>query len=163
MFERSRFLQRYWIWIVISVILAVATLWSLYIWLDFTVIQTMYKVKAGLNWFAITFYYGYTFLFAALLALLTVNPFPGRSDLYEAVDAFRQRLGTIFGVSWVTIGYDVSQQTFATLPTPIVVFSRLGVDYLRVALFGGVGAEWMASGDECRAYLKLYAAQWEPE
>ena len=80
-----------------------------------------------------------------------------------AVDAFRQRLGTIFGVSWVTIGYDVSQQTFATLPTPIVVFSRLGVDYLRVALFGGVGAEWMASGDECRAYLKLYAAQWEPE
>ena len=90
MFERPRFLQRYWIWIALSVIMVVATLLSLYFWLDFKVIQTMYLAKAGLNWFAITFYYGYTFLFAALIALLTVNPFPGRSDLYESVDAFRQ-------------------------------------------------------------------------
>ncbi|MCD6263874.1 hypothetical protein J7L60_05660 [Candidatus Bathyarchaeota archaeon] len=90
MFERPRFLERYWVWIVVSIIIAIAVLSSLYVWLEFTVLQSMYLKKAGLNWFAITFYHGYVFIFAALIALLTVNPLPGRSDLYEAYNAFRQ-------------------------------------------------------------------------
>ena len=42
----------------------------------------------------------------------------------------------------------------------MVTFSRGGIDYLRVALFGGQGASWMESGNECRGYLRLHMADW---
>lgn len=95
----------------------------------------------------------------------------GQAAIFEAlfnedsltVDAFKQRLGAIFGVDPATIDYAAASQTFAVLPTPIVTFSRNATSHLRVALFGGVGAEWMQSGDECRAYLALYQEQWELE
>ena len=90
MLERPSFLQRNWIWIVVAIISAAVILWSMYMWLDFIIIQTMYTAKASLNWFQISFYYNYTFIFAALLALLTVNPLWGRSDLYEAFNGFQQ-------------------------------------------------------------------------
>jgi len=97
----------------------------------------------------------------------------GQAALFEAlfnkdsisIDAFKQRLGAIFGISWVTIGHSVNMVTFDSLPTAIVTFSRSGTDYLRVAFFGYSGGEdrpaWAESGDECRAYLALYASQWE--
>lgn len=47
--------------------------------------------------------------------------------------------------------------------TPIVTFSRGGTDYLRFALFGGQGAAWMESGDECRGYLAANQDEWESE
>lgn len=90
MLERPRFLERYWIWILVAIVLSIVTLWSLYLWLEFTILQTMYWAKAGLDWFAINFYHNYTFIFAALLALLTANPFVGRSDIYDAFNAFQQ-------------------------------------------------------------------------
>ena len=43
--------------------------------------------KAGLNWFAINFYHNNTFIVAAVLALLFVNPIPRRSHLFEALSA----------------------------------------------------------------------------
>jgi len=78
------------------------------------------------------------------------------------VDAFKQRLGAIFGVSPVTIGHTTVGQSFAGGTTPVVTFHRTGTDYIRFALFGGVGATWMQSGDECRGYLAANSAEWEP-
>ena len=77
------------------------------------------------------------------------------------VDAFKQRLGAIFGVSWVTIGHTLTSVTFAERPTPVVVFSRTGTDYLRMALFGGPGATWEQSRIEVLAYLAANRAEWE--
>jgi len=90
MLERPRFFERYWIWITLSILLFIISLSSLYIWLQFTVLQTMYAAKAGLDWFAIIFYHNYTFIFAALLAVLAINPLTGRSDVYEAIIALQQ-------------------------------------------------------------------------
>jgi hypothetical protein len=78
------------------------------------------------------------------------------------VAVFKDRLGAILGVDPAAVDHSTGSQTFDTLPTPIVVFSRTGTDYVRFALFGGQSAEWMQSGDECRAYLKLNQAEWEP-
>jgi hypothetical protein len=47
----------------------------------------MYSSKAGLNWFSINFYHNNTFVLAAVLALLFVNPIPKRSQLFEALSA----------------------------------------------------------------------------
>jgi len=80
------------------------------------------------------------------------------------VDSFKARLANIFDVDPATIDDDLTVFHFGDGNTPVVVFSRSGTDYLRLALFGGVGATWMESGDECRAYLSLYSELWdEPE
>ena len=96
----------------------------------------------------------------------------GQAAIFEAlfqeenisIEAFKKRLGAIFDISWVTIGHSVGQQTFDVLPTAIVTFSRTGVDYLRMAIFGYDGTtwpEWMQSGDEARAYLALHRDLWD--
>lgn len=77
------------------------------------------------------------------------------------VEAFKRRLGTIFGVAWTTIGSALSWITFAERETPVVVFSRSGVDYLRMALFGGTGATWEQSRIEVLAYLAAHMEEWE--
>ena len=77
------------------------------------------------------------------------------------VARFKQRLGAIFGVDPETINHSTNQLDFAGFGTPVVTFSRGGTDYLRFALFGGVGATWMESGDECRGYLKANQEDWE--
>ena len=69
------------------------------------------------------------------------------------VDAFKQRLGSIFGVSPATIAADVSTVTLAERASVVAMFSRSGTDYLRVALFGGVDATWAESRIEALAYL----------
>ena len=94
-----------------------------------------------------------------------------QAAIYEAlfdedalrVPAFKNRLGLIFGVDPDTIDHATTAPTFDSLPTPVVTFSRSGTDYLRVALFAGIGATWPQSGQECRAYLALYADQWDEE
>ncbi|MDG6939666.1 MAG: hypothetical protein JRN39_04605 [Nitrososphaerota archaeon] len=53
------------------------------IWINWTVLEHMYAVKAGLNWFDVIFYHGFTFYVAAALALIVVNPVPGGSDLFS--------------------------------------------------------------------------------
>ena len=79
------------------------------------------------------------------------------------VDAFKKRLGAIFGVSWVTIGHSIQQVTFVTRQTPVVTFSRTGTDYLRFALFGGPAATWEQSRVEVLGYLAANLAEWEVE
>ena len=58
-----------------------------YVLLNWSINQFMYGTKAGLNWFNIVFYNYLTFIVAALLALLFLNPIPGRSDLFDAANA----------------------------------------------------------------------------
>jgi hypothetical protein len=77
------------------------------------------------------------------------------------IDRFKQRLGTIFGVDPGTIDSDVATVSFSQGDTLVVTFSRNQTDYLRVALFGGVGTNWMNSGNEARGYLKLHLDEWE--
>ena len=76
---------------------------------------------------------------------------------------FKNRLGTIFGIDPGTIDHSVNNVSFGDGNTPIVTFSRGGTDYLRFALFGGLGVEWMDSGNECRAYLHANLEEWETE
>jgi len=73
--------------------------YGLYVWLDWKILQTMYEKKAGINWFETVFYHNYTFIAAALLALIVVNPRPGRSDLWEAYRAVQSMLGSMYGRS----------------------------------------------------------------
>ncbi len=68
--------------IAIAAVLAVA--WVILQW---SIAESVYSAKAGLDWFGITFYREYTFVAAGLLALLLVYPKPGKSDLW--------RLGTV--------------------------------------------------------------------
>lgn len=79
------------------------------------------------------------------------------------IQAFKNRLADIFSVDPATIDHATVTQHFAGGDTPVVTFSRLGTDYLRFALFGGAGATWMESGNECRGYLALNKAEWEVE
>ena len=83
-----------------------------------------------------------------------------------SIVAFKNRLGAIFGVDPDSITHAVVYPTFDSLSTAVVTFGRNGTDYLRVAFFGYNGTDWPTweqSGDECRAYLALYADLWEGE
>jgi uncharacterized membrane protein (UPF0182 family) len=73
--------------LVIAVVCLAAALAVAWVILQWSIAETVYSAKANLNWFGITFYHYYTFVAAALFALLLVNPRPGRSDLW--------RLGTV--------------------------------------------------------------------
>lgn len=92
----------------------------------------------------------------------------GQAAIFEAlfdedvltVATWKNRLATIFGVYPSTIDHATVTQHFAGGSTPVVTFSRGGTDYLRVALFGGVGAAWHESGDECRAYIAANSGDW---
>ncbi len=74
-------------WMVLGFIVAIVILYAASVWLNWTIQETMYSQKAGLDWFGINFYGGLTFVVAGLLALLFVNPFPRRSDLFESFNA----------------------------------------------------------------------------
>lgn len=98
----------------------------------------------------------------------------GQAAIFEAlfneshitIDAFKTRLGTIFGIDPQTIDHEINRVTFAARETAIVTFGRGGTAYLRLAMFGYDGADWpawMESGDEARAYLAANQSEWEPE
>ena len=74
-------------WIIVAIILVGVIVYGLSVYLDWIVLQSMYASKAGLNWFSINFYHNNTFIVAALLALLFINPIPRRSHLFEALSA----------------------------------------------------------------------------
>jgi hypothetical protein len=102
-----------------------------------------------------------------------LNHWRVRSDteaiIYEAlftednlsIDAIKTKLASFFGISPVTIGHTISSQSYSGGTTTLVVFRRTGTDYLRMALFGGPGATWEQSGDECRGYLAATIDEWE--
>jgi len=74
-------------WIVVALVFIGVIVYGLSVYLDWIVLQAMYASKAGLDWFAINFYHNNTFIVAAVLALLFVNPIPRRSHLFEAMSA----------------------------------------------------------------------------
>ena len=71
----------------IAVVVLVAALAVAWVVLQWSIAEHVYSLKAGLDWFGITFYHDYTFVAAALFALLLIYPRPGGSDLW--------RLGTV--------------------------------------------------------------------
>ena len=73
--------------LVIALVVVVAVTAVLWIVLQWSIAEHVYSLKAGLDWFGITFYHDYTFAAAALFALLLISPRPGESDLW--------RLGTV--------------------------------------------------------------------
>ena len=79
------------VWIFALVIIAVVVVLGL-LWIDlqWSIATQVYQVKAGLDWFAITFYHNYVFVAAALLALLLINPMIGHSDLGRLIDSFQR-------------------------------------------------------------------------
>jgi hypothetical protein len=82
------------------------------------------------------------------------------------VQAFKNRLGAIFGVDPGSIDHATQRVTFAARQTAVVTFSRSGTDYVRVAFFGYGGGSWPTweqSRVECVAYLAANAAEWESE
>jgi len=73
--------------IIVALVFAGVIVYGLSVYLDWIVLQYMYLSKAGLNWFSINFYHNNTFIVAAVLALLFVNPIPRRSHLFECLSA----------------------------------------------------------------------------
>jgi len=88
--ERPRVFGRYSIWVLWLIVAVAVALYGMYVYINWIILQTMYAQKAGLDWFGIVFYHNYTFILAAVLSLLVLNPLPGRSDLYEAFMAFQE-------------------------------------------------------------------------
>ena len=115
MLKKPGFLERYWIWVAFLVIFAIASLWSMYTILDFNIYQTMYLQKADLNWFQIIFYNNYAFIFAALLAFLTINPRVGRSDIFELYKNFIE----------FTKGRKVAAPDFPQIVMPTIAIRRI--------------------------------------
>ena len=74
-------------WTVVALVFVGVIVYGLSVYLNWIVLQSMYASKAGLDWFAINFYHNNTFIVAAVLALLFVNPIPRRSHLFEGLSA----------------------------------------------------------------------------
>jgi len=74
-------------WLLLAIIAATVLLAIAWVILQWSIAEAVYSVKAGLDWFGITFYHEYAFLLAGIFALLLVYPRPGGSDLW--------RLGTV--------------------------------------------------------------------
>ena len=93
----------------------------------------------------------------------------GRKAIFEAkfnedyltVDRFKAFLANTFGVAAGQIGNANSSVTLAGRSTPLITFSRSGTNYIRVALFGGVGATWEQSRNAVLAYLDSARAEWD--
>jgi hypothetical protein len=82
----------------------------------------------------------------------------GDDDL--TVTSLRQYVANVFGVPVAQVTASTTNQTFASIPSPIVTLTYQAVARLRVALFGGTGATWPESAIEVRAYLAANAAAW---
>ena len=75
-------------WLIIGVIAILVMLFVAWTYLEWSIYQHVYSLKAGLNWFQIVFYHNYTFIAAALFSLLLINPKVGHSDLWRLVNTF---------------------------------------------------------------------------
>lgn len=73
-----------------------------------------------------------------------------------SISAFKNYLGTVFGIDPATITHTTSTNVYGLL----VTLARTGTDRLRVLLFGGAGTTLAASRAAVRAYLAANAAAW---
>jgi hypothetical protein len=84
--SNARFFQ-----IIIAAIITIIVVLSI-LWIDlqWSISINVYSQKAGLDWFAITFYHNYVFIAAALFSLLLLNPLAGHSDLWRFVNSLNK-------------------------------------------------------------------------
>ena len=78
-----------------------------------------------------------------------------------SISAFRIMLANTFDVSYVMITWNTTRREYGWSWTPIWTFGRNGTNYFRVALFGGVGADWLQSKDAALDYLRQNIEDWE--
>lgn len=94
----------------------------------------------------------------------------GRKVIFEAlfdeqfltVDRFKTFLANTFGVAVGQIANVNSTLDLGGKDSPLITFSRSGTNYIRVVLFGGVGASYEESRVACLAYLNSARAEWDP-
>src|SRR3989441_9151576 len=76
---------------VLIIVLVVFVAWT---FLEWSIAEHVYSLKAGLDWFGINFYGGSTFIAAALLALVVINPEVGKSDLGSLISLLSRRVSS---------------------------------------------------------------------
>ena len=76
---------------LVVVVGAAAGLYISYQLLVWHVLEHMYSVKLGLDWFGTIFFGGYSFVVPAVFAFAVINPFPRRSDLFALLRALNGR------------------------------------------------------------------------
>ncbi len=105
---------RKFIWMLLGLIAVIIVLSIAWVILQWSIAESVYSTKAGLDWFGITFYHGNLFVAAALFSLLLVYPKVGGSDLrrligtagrfarrYEVEEAEPKDGGKMNGWLWV--------------------------------------------------------------
>ncbi len=80
------------VWALLAIIAATIVLAVAWVILQWSIADTVYAEKAGLNWFSITFYHGYLFAAAGIFGLILINPKVGSSDLWRLVSTVYNRL-----------------------------------------------------------------------
>src|SRR5437899_12674851 len=91
-------------WALIGVLIIVLILFAAWTFLEWSIAEHVYSLKGGLDWFGINFYGGSTFLAAALLALVVINPEGGKSDLVSLISVLSRRVSSYEeseGPTWV--------------------------------------------------------------
>jgi len=78
-------------------------------------------------------------------------------DDWLSVEFVTNKLADVFGVDPATIDTDTQQTQYG----PVVTFSRNSVDRLRMALFGGVNADWEDSRLAAVTYISNNIEEWE--
>jgi hypothetical protein len=82
-----------WLTVLVIVLFGVAIAFVVaWVILQWSIAESVYSTKASLDWFGITFYRDYTFVAAALFALLFVYPRPGGSDLWRLAGVLFKRV-----------------------------------------------------------------------
>jgi hypothetical protein len=129
-YGRARLYRRL-TWFLLALIVAVAMTVVAWVILQWSIAESVFSAKAGLDWFGITFYHEYTFVAAGLFALLLVYPRPGRSDLwrlagvlytrmrpYEAEEPLtrvNERMNVWLWALWQTLKWAIAFYAFVTL------------------------------------------------
>ncbi|TLY02793.1 MAG: hypothetical protein E6K95_04875 [Thaumarchaeota archaeon] len=81
-------------WALIGVLIIVLILFAAWTFLEWSIAEHVYSLKGGLDWFGINFYGGATFIAAALLALVVINPEVGKSDLGSLISVLSRRVSS---------------------------------------------------------------------
>ena len=67
--------------VILAIILIAVILVVVNVYVNWIVLEAMYELKFGLDWFRTVFYNNYSFLVAASMPLLFINPYPGKRAL----------------------------------------------------------------------------------
>lgn len=80
--------------------------------------------------------------------------------------SWRNRLGAVFSVDPLSIDISENPVAYGKSSSTELIFSRLGIDYIRVILFGTTSGATITflgktqSAGECSAYLSLNTGAW---